>query len=130
MSLSPEESHRILTDPSTAEHQQLREALVSLSALADYQIFGICADTTAQAALVLASYLKVLDQELPIPEVEVESLETTGIYLKFNPRTGRCHADPYTGVERGVIISFHSPEFGEINDTYGGLPLDLYPVSP
>ncbi len=128
MSLSPEEAHKILQDPSSANYEQLREALVSLSALADYQIFGICSDTTAQAALVLASYLKVLDQELPIPKVE--PLETTGIYLKFNPRTGRCHADPYTGTERGVIISFHSPEFGEINDTYGGLPLDLYSVSP
>ncbi len=127
MSLSLEESHRVLTDPSSANQEQIREALVSLSLLSDYRIFGICAETTAQAALVLASYLKVLDQELPIPEVE--SLETTGVYLKFNPRTGRCHADPYTGKERGVIISFHSPEFGKINDTYGGLPLDLYLVS-
>jgi Domain of unknown function (DUF1824) len=127
MSLSPEESHRVLTDPSSANQEQIREALASLSALADYRIFGICADTTSQAALVLASYLKVLDEELPMPEVE--SLETTGIYLKFNPRTGRCHADAYTGTERGVIISFHSPEVGEINDTYGGLPLDLYLVS-
>lgn len=127
MALSPEESHRILTAPSSADQEQIREALVSLSARADYKIFGICAETTTEAALVLASYLKVLDQELPIPEVE--SLETTGIYLKFNPRTGRCQASPYTGAERGVIISFHSPEFGEINDTYGGLPLDLYLVS-
>jgi hypothetical protein len=127
MSLRSDEAHKILMNPSSANHEQLREALGALSALADYQIFGICADTTSQAALVLASYLKVLDEELPVPEVE--SLETTGIYLKFNPRTGRCHADPYTGTERGVIISFHSPEFGEINDTYGGLPLDLYLVS-
>jgi Domain of unknown function (DUF1824) len=127
MSLRSDEAHKILMNPSLANHEQLREALGALSALADYQIFGICADTTSQAALVLASYLKVLDEELPMPEVE--SLETTGIYLKFNPRTGRCHADPYTGAERGVIISFHSPEFGEINDTYGGLPLDLYLVS-
>jgi hypothetical protein len=127
MSLRSDEAHKILMNPSSANHEQLREALGALSALADYQIFGICADTTSQAALVLASYLKVLDEELPMPEVE--SLETTGIYLKFNPRTGRCHADPYTGTERGVIISFHSPEFGEINDTYGSLPLDLYLVS-
>ncbi len=130
MSISPEEAHKILRDPSSANHEQLREALVSLSALADYQIFGICADTTSQAALVLQSYLKALDQEPPMPEIEsIESLATTGVYLKFNPRSGRCHADTYTGMERGVIVSFHSPEFGEVNDTYGNLPLDLYLAS-
>jgi Domain of unknown function (DUF1824) len=127
MSLRSDEAHKILMNPSSANHEQLREALGALSALADYQIFGICADTTTQAALVLESYLKALDQELPMPEIEsTESLATTGIYLKFNPRTARCHADVYTGAERGVIVSFHSPEFGEINDTYGNLPLDLY----
>jgi Domain of unknown function (DUF1824) len=127
MSLHSDEAHKILMNPSSANHEQLREALGALSALADYLIFGICADTTTQAALVLESYLKALDQELPMPEIEsTESLATTGIYLKFNPRTGKCYADVYTGTERGVIISFHSPEFGEINDTYGNLPLDLY----
>lgn len=127
MSLCSDEAHKILVNASSANHEQLREALASLSALADYQIFGICADTTAQAALVLESYLKALDQELPMPEIE--SLATTGVYLKFNPRTGKCHADAYVGKERGVIVSFHSPEFGEINDTYGNLPLDLYLAS-
>jgi hypothetical protein len=130
MSLRSDEAHKILANPDSANHEQLREALVSLSALADYQIFGICADTTTQAALILESYLKALDQELPMPEIEsIESLATAGVYLKFNPRTGKCYADTYTGTERGVIVSFHSPEFGEINDTYGNLPLDLYLVS-
>lgn len=124
MSLRSDEAHKILMNPSSANHEQLREALGALSALADYPIFGICADTTTQAALVLESYLKTLGQELPIPTVQ--SLDATGIYLKFNPRTGKCYADVYTGTERGVIISFHSPDFGEINDTYGNLPLDLY----
>jgi hypothetical protein len=124
MSLRSDEAHKILMNPNSANHEQLREALGSLSALADYPIFGICADTTTQAALVLESYLKALDQQLPMPTVQ--SLDTTGIYLKFNLRTGKCYADVYTGMERGVIISFHSPEFGEINDTYGNLPLDLY----
>ena len=127
MPLRSDEAHKILVNPSSANHEQLREALVSLSALADYKIFGICADTTAQAALVLESYLKALDQELSMPKIEsIESLVTTGVYLKFNPRTGKCYADAYPGTERGVIVSFHSPEFGEINDTYGNLPLDLY----
>ena len=130
MSLRSDEAHKILMNPSSANHEQIREALVFLSALADYQIFGICADTKTQAALVLESYLKALDQELPMPEIEsIESLATSGVYLKFNPKTGKCYADAYTGTERGVIVSFHSPEFGEINDTYGNLPLDLYLAS-
>jgi Domain of unknown function (DUF1824) len=124
MSLSLEEAHRILLTPSSANHEQLHVALITLAAQADYTILGICADTTNQAERVLASYLKALDYEPPMPEVE--SLETIGIYLKFNPKTGRCHTDSYTGKERGVIVSFHSPEFGTINDTYGNLPLDLY----
>jgi Domain of unknown function (DUF1824) len=126
MSLRSDEAHKILMNPSSANYEQLREALAFLSTLADYQIFGICADSTSQAALVLESYLKALDPDLPMPEIE--SLATTGIYLKFNPRTGKCYADVYTGTERGVIISFHSPAVGEINDTYGNLPLDLYSV--
>jgi Domain of unknown function (DUF1824) len=130
MSLRSDEAHKILANPSSANHEQIREALVFLSTLADYQIFGICADTTTQAALVLESYLNALDQELPMPEIEsLESLAAAGVYLKFNPRTGKCYADTYTGTERGVIVSFHSPEFGEINDTYGNLPLDLYLAS-
>lgn len=127
MSLSLEEAHKILLAPSSASHEQLHVALTTLSTQSDYAILGICADTTAQAERVLESYLKALDHEPPMPPVKpTEPLEATGIYLKFNPRTGRYHTDSYTGKERGVIISFHSPEFGTINDTYGNLPLNLY----
>ncbi len=127
MSLSLEEAHKILLAPSSASHEQLHVALTTLSTQSDYAILGICADTTDQAEQVLESYLKALDHEPPMPLVEpVEPLDAPGIYLKFNPRTGRCYTDSYAGQERGVIVSFHSPEFGAVNDTYGNLPLNLY----
>jgi hypothetical protein len=124
MSLSLEEAHKILLAPGSASYEQLHVALTTLSTQSDYAILGICADTTAQAERVLESYLKALNHEPPMPQIE--PLEATGIYLKFNPRTGRCHTDSYAGKERGVIVSFHSPEFGAVNDTYGNLPLNLY----
>ncbi|WP_421654856.1 DUF1824 family protein [Leptothermofonsia sp. ETS-13] len=100
----------------------VRQALLLVANHSDYQIFGICADSSDQAAIALMNYLKALGYE-QMPEV---SAQEGPVYVKFNPKTGRCHADTYTGGHRGVLVSCQSAYDGDVNETFGHLPLDLW----
>lgn len=101
---------------------QIRQALLLLSEHSDYQIFGICADTTEQGLLALKTYASALGYE---PNCNFATVEGA-IYLKFNPITKLCYLESYTGSHRGVLVSFQSSEVGDINEMYGHLPLDLF----
>lgn len=107
---------------SQSEKALIRQALLLLSKNSDYQILGICADTTAQGLLALTTYASALGYE---PNCNLATVEGA-IYLKFNPNTGLCYLDSYTGTHRGVLVSFQSSEVGDINDMYGHFPLDLF----
>ncbi len=100
----------------------VRQALLLVADRSDYQIFGICADSSEQASQALNHYLAALGYEL-MPEVT--AIEGA-VYVKFNPKTGRCHTDSYTGQHRGVLVSCHSAYDGDVNETFGHLPLDLF----
>ncbi|MCL6435987.1 MAG: DUF1824 family protein [Leptolyngbyaceae cyanobacterium HOT.MB2.61] len=116
----------ICLDQTTAElapdRVQVRQALLLVANHSDYQIFGICADSTDQANAALKDYLNALGYEQR-PEV---SPQEGAVYVKFNPRTGRCHADSYTGNHRGVLVSCQSAYDEDVNETFGHLPLDLW----
>jgi hypothetical protein len=111
------------TAPPDLDFAQVRQALFQVVEHSDYQIFGICADSAPQAARALKSYLMVLGYSnlpdlLPLPD--------SPTYLKFNPKSGRLHADTYVGEHRGVLVSCQSAYDGDVNETFGHLPLGLF----
>jgi len=110
------------TVDSAEEKALIRQALLLLTRLSDYQILGICADTVEQGLLALETYSQALGYE-----VNLESPATKdAVYIKFNPKTGLCYLDSYVGKYRGVLVSCQSAYDGGINEMYGHLPLDLF----
>ncbi|XGV97013.1 MAG: DUF1824 family protein [Leptolyngbya sp. BL-A-14] len=107
---------------TTPEAALVRQALLLVAAHSDYQILGICADTVEQATIALQSYLAALGYKT-IPEV---TLLEGPVYVKFNPKTNRCHVAPYMGSYHGVLVSCQSAYDGDVNETFGHLPLDLF----
>lgn len=107
---------------SESEKDRIRQALLLLTKHSDYQILGICADTAAQGLAALKTYSKALDYQ---PNLNLAPIDGS-VYLKFNPKSGLCYLDSYTGTHRGVLVSFQSAYADGINEMYGHLPLDLF----
>lgn len=107
---------------SESEKALIREAILLLAKHSDYQILGICADTAEQGLLALKTYSQALGYK---PNLDLASVDNS-IYIKFNPNTGLCYLESYTGAYRGVLVSYQSSEEGEINEMYGHFPLDLF----
>lgn len=100
----------------------LQQAVLLVREHSDYQILGICAETATQAIATLHAYLKAFGiDDLPHPN------EIAGVvYLKYNPKSGLCYLKPYEGAHRGVLVSCQSAYDGDVNETFGHLPLDLF----
>lgn len=126
--LTLEKAQNILKDfncidkPVIAEKVFIREALLLIKSFSDYQILGICADTTAQGILALKTYSAALGYDAKLDLTPVEG----AVYIKFNSQTKLCYLDSYSGNYRGVLVSCQSPQYGSINEMYGHLPLDLF----
>lgn len=103
------------------DYAAIREAVLIVADLSDYQILGICAETAEEGLKALSSYLGALKYDVP----ETRSIDGV-IYIKFNPLTGRSHIEPYTGEHRGVLISCQSAYDDGVNETFGHLPIDLF----
>ncbi|HTL88529.1 MAG TPA: DUF1824 family protein [Leptolyngbya sp.] len=103
------------------DHAAIREAVLTVAKLSDYQILGICAETAEEGLRSLSQYLDALGYKMP----ELQTIPGV-IYLKFNPRTGRSHIEPYVGKHRGVLVSCQAAYDDEVNETFGHLPLDLF----
>ncbi|MBC1240259.1 DUF1824 family protein [Nostoc sp. 2RC] len=105
-----------------AEKESIRNALILMANLADYEILGICADTAEEGILAMKTYSLAFGYEppsnLPTPEGPV--------YIKLNGKNGLCYLDSYAGHHRGVLVSCQSFNEGGINEMYGHLPLDLF----
>lgn len=105
-----------------ADKALIRAALLLVAEAADYQLFGVCADTAIQGSTALQAYLSALGYAIQ-PEVP----EISGaVYIKCNPLTKKLHIDPYTGHHRGVLVSCQSSDPTGMNETFGHLPLDLF----
>ena len=107
---------------SESEKALIRQALLLLTELSDYQILGICADTAAEGLTALKTYSEALGYQ---PTLDLASIDGS-VYIKFNPKTGLCYLDSYRGTHRGVLVSCQSAYEGGINEMYGHLPLDLF----
>ncbi|MGA7936095.1 MAG: DUF1824 family protein [Kovacikia sp.] len=110
------------SDSPLPQYPLIRQALFLVAKHSDYQILGICADTVAQAEIALRSYLRALGYE---SNPQVSALEGP-IYIKCNPKQERCLMESYTGKYRGVLVSCQSAYDGDVNETFGHLPLDLF----
>jgi hypothetical protein len=107
----------------SSDYALIRSALLLVVDQSDYQIFGICADSFDQGKQTLSSYLTALNyEEMP----NVSDVTDGVVYIKYNPKTGRSHAEPYTGSHRGVLVSCQSAYDGDVNETFGHLPIDLF----
>ncbi|MDZ8184808.1 MAG: DUF1824 family protein [Nostoc sp. ChiSLP02] len=129
--LTPEEAKKILNKFNCldiapvlkpAEKTTIRNALILMASLADYEILGICADTAEEGILAMKTYSQAFGYEppsnLPTPEGPV--------YIKLNGKNGLCYLDSYPGHHRGVLVSCQSFNEDGINEMYGHLPLDLF----
>ncbi|NEP14895.1 MAG: DUF1824 family protein [Symploca sp. SIO2C1] len=110
---------------SESEKALIRQALLVLIEHSDYQILGICADTAAQGLSALKTYSEALGYQ---PNLELELIDGS-VYIKFNPNSGLCYIDSYTGTHRGVLVSYQSAYPDGINDMYGHLPLNLFDIN-
>ncbi|NET58890.1 MAG: DUF1824 family protein [Symploca sp. SIO2E6] len=107
---------------SESEKALIRQALILLTNHSDYQILGICADTVTQGLSALKTYSEALGYQ---PNFDLDPIDGS-VYIKFNPNSGLCYLDSYTGTHRGVLVSCQSAYEDGINDMYGHLPLDLF----
>ncbi|MGG6240721.1 DUF1824 family protein [Nodosilinea sp. AN01ver1] len=116
-----------LTTPpalSDAEAAQVRADLSHFNEWSDYQTLGICANTLAEGQRALEAFLLALGVavNLDLPARD------GAVYLKFNTLKGAWYLDDYSGLSRGVLITFHTsdPEVAEVAGTYGPFPFDLF----
>lgn len=107
------------------EKQKLRDAILLVASLSDYQMLGVCAASTAEGFLALETYLKALGYQ-PVFEPNTVSSFAGSVYIKFNTLKGSYYVDGYPGTYRGVLVSCQSSEEGRVSGTYGHLPLDLF----
>lgn len=105
-----------------SEKVLIRQGLLLLTSLSDYQILGICADTEEEGMLATKTYSQALGYEVPsnLPPIEGP------VYIKLNGKNGLCYLDSYAGHHRGVLVSCQSYNEEGINEMYGHLPLDLF----
>lgn len=110
---------------SESEKTLLRQALLLIANLSDYQNLGICADTAEQGFWALNNYLRALGYKASLDPSPATSF-TGPVYIKYNTQRVSSYLDTYIGQYRGVLVSCQSSEYESINGTYGHLPLDLF----
>ena len=106
------------------QKQELADALLWFSELADYETLGICADTLAVGKAATEAYVEKLARPITLDLPNRDG----AVYIKFNTLKGAWYLDDYVGPNRGALVSFHSsePEYDLVNGTYGPFPLDLF----
>lgn len=110
---------------SDDQKQSVREALLWLNDMSEYQTLGICADTLAEAETSLKGYVSALSQPI---QVDLPSDQEGAVFLKFNTLKNAWYLDGYSGDSRGVLVTYHTsePDLNDVNGTYGPFPLDLF----
>lgn len=109
---------------SEIEKEKLRQALLLVTSLSDYENLGICADNSEQGFKALITYLKALGYRTSFNPTHNSSI-LSPVYIKFNTQKMSYYLDAYIGDYRGVLISCQS-ENDAIVGTYGHFPLNLF----
>jgi hypothetical protein len=112
------------TSISDSEKEQLRQALLLIVDLSEWQNLGICADNSTQGFAALSSYLKAFGYQSDFNTESVNSLDEP-VYIKFNSQRMTHYLDSYSGEYRGVLVACQA-EDDRISGTYGHFPLDLF----
>jgi Domain of unknown function (DUF1824) len=109
---------------SDAQKQVVREALLWLNDMSEYQTLGICASDLASARTALKGYVAALSEPINVDIPE----QAGAVFLKFNTLKNAWYLDGYSGDSRGVLVTYHTsePELDNVNGTYGPFPLDLF----
>ncbi|MEG3841182.1 DUF1824 family protein [Microcoleus sp. herbarium14] len=110
---------------SPLEKQALRQAILLVASLSDYQMLGVCASSTGEGFSALETYLKALGYQAVL-DPSAFSAFAGSVYIKFNTLKGSYYVDGYIGTYRGVLVSCQSSSEGGVTGTYGHLPLDLF----
>lgn len=112
------------TELSDAQAQSIREALLWLNDMSEYQTLGICAGSLAEAEAALKGYVAALSQPINVDIPE----QSGAVFLKFNTLKNAWYVDGYSGESRGVLVTYHTtePEMDDVNGTYGPFPLELF----
>ena len=123
----------VATIDSTMEREQVRQGLLLVTSLSEWENFGICADNKKQGVMALESYLQALGYKSKlesynsqdIREQKAEETENSAVYIKFNTQKLSYYIDSYIGEYRGVLVAIQG-EDDQIVGTYGYFPLDLF----
>jgi len=112
-------------DLAEAQKQPVRDALLWLNDMSEYQTLGICAEGLAEAETALKGYVTALSQPI---QVDLPADQAGAVFLKFNTLKNAWYLDGYSGESRGVLVTYHTsePELEDVNGTYGPFPLDLF----
>lgn len=107
------------------QKQPVRDALLWLNDMSEYQTLGICADTLTEAETALKGYVTALSQPI---QVDLPADQAGAVFLKFNTLKNAWYLDGYSGESRGVLVTYHTSEADQedVNGTYGPFPLDLF----
>ncbi len=108
-----------------AQIRLVKEALLLLTGLSDFQTIGVCARSMTEAVAALNSYLTALGHELQA-DLEVLPQIEGPVYVKCNTRSLGYYGDRYSGDYRGVLVSCQSDYTDGVCGTYGHFPLDLF----
>jgi Domain of unknown function (DUF1824) len=114
----------IKTAESESDREQLRQAIILVTSLSEYNNLGICADDEKAGFAALTDYLKALGYDTKVEFASDPEIEGA-VYIKFNMQKMSYYLDSYTGTYRGVLVSCQS-ENDKIVGTYGHFPLDLF----
>lgn len=116
-----------LDQNATAQQRtEIQAALQTLTAAADYHIFGVCAEQQAAGLQALQGYAQYFGYVLTATMGQDLPQIAGAVYLKFNPRSQRLYVDTYSGAYRGVLVSFQSEVADGYGGTHGHFPLDLF----
>ncbi|GFE70908.1 DUF1824 family protein [Chroococcus sp. FPU101] len=115
---------QVQTVNSQTDKEQLRQALLVVTNLSEYETLGVCADHVEEGFIALSKYLKALGYDLLLEPEQYEE-KTHAVYIKFNSRKMTYYVDTYTGSYRGVLVSCQG-ENDSLLGTYGHFPLDLF----
>ena len=122
--LETDPSQNLTKNPDQAlpNRDEIYTALSVVLEASEYQMLGICAPDFPTGMIALADYLAALGHGT-IPEIA----ELPGpCYIKYNGKTRSGYAAPYEDGYRGVLIACQSSYDGDVNETFGHFPLNLF----